>query len=674
MSSLARVLVIGSQNNFLTGVIRSLKFEGLEVVTGTESSAGEFDYTVYSTLGEGHAAGLRRAREQARESSSRLIVLTDITQKGRSGFADKAPQIDERHVFLTSKNPVYSQVLWDELKRIIFSPAFKNKSLQIQVEGEVLLETPKSEEQKFWEAPRKTHQKKSGGSLVARCVLVLFILGFLGAFPFIELKFGEMILEKFETTKSSKVAKVLLNSSASGFELLSQIPMAQVYLVEQKTRAGQLAKYAGIREDWGTAQEILLVVGQNYFNREVQDISAIEVLRKDVQVIDNDLGFLRAEGVEVEELDRTVKGTIGFLEETETSINSGKEKSYLVVLTDPSVLKGAGGSITGFSLFKVRSGKVEYLETFSPDEIDSKLKGEIEPPVLLSKYYGVTSWHFKDSNWSPDFEASATRAIWFVEKILEKKVDGAITMDKDLVKLFKADGVLELAETLGEKLNRKQIAIFSKDAKLAGVLKDAGWDGGVKGATCINAPGCTDDYLQVVESSLNLAKNSFNAKKEYKLEVDLTGEKAAHKLTISYSSVLTGPIRDYLRVYLPSGTEATSAVLLNKTGVQAKLELDPGLEGSKAVYGAVVEVPKNETRELIVVWNTNKEATLVQYNLVWQKQIGQRDLPAIITIKYPNSRKPLVFGAGHRPELTKKGQIRYTTDLTQDEHLRLLWK
>ena len=104
------------------------------------------------------------------------------------------------------------------------------------------------------------------------------------------------------------------------------------------------------------------------------------------------------------------------------------------------------------------------------------------------------------------------------------------------------------------------------------------------------------------------------------------------------------------------------------------MELDHAVEGAKEVYGAVVEVPKGETRELIVVWNTNKREVLGQYNLTWQKQIGQKDIPSTVTIKYPGNNKPLVFGARGGAELTKKGQFRYTTDLTQDEHLRLLWK
>ena len=103
MSSLARVLVIGTHNNFLSSLSRSLKLEGLDVVMGEENLAGEFDYIVYSAFGDGHVPSLRKAREAARDSASRLIVLADITRKGRSGFAEKDPNIDERHVYFYNK-------------------------------------------------------------------------------------------------------------------------------------------------------------------------------------------------------------------------------------------------------------------------------------------------------------------------------------------------------------------------------------------------------------------------------------------------------------------------------------------------------------------------------------------------------------------------------------------
>lgn len=295
-----------------------------------------------------------------------------------------------------------------------------------------------------------------------------------------------------------------------------------------------------------------------------------------------------------------------------------RDRRYLLVFQNNTELRASGGFIGSFSLVDVSNGKIKKIETPAGGSYDTKggLRERIIAPTALSIV--DPAWHFWDANWWPDWSASAEKLMWFFERSQWPSVDGVIsftpTVLEDLLRVvggvdlseeygvvISADNFWEitqaivedktnndnkpkkiigdmmgkLLETVVEKLTKetffsianvfeknlkeKHILFYFKDNELKRLVKEYDWDGRVKTTG--------RDYLQVVHTNIagektdKVIKNIINHSIEIAEDgtiIDSLEIKRIHNGI--KGDIFTGVgNNDWLRVYVPSGSELLSA-------------------------------------------------------------------------------------------------------------------
>lgn len=290
---------------------------------------------------------------------------------------------------------------------------------------------------------------------------------------------------------------------------------------------------------------------------------------------------------------------------------------YLFLFQNNAELRPTGGFIGSYGLLEVKNG---HIGKFFVDGIfnpDGQLRENIVPPTPIQKI--STAWSLHDSNWWPDFPTSAEKAMYFYEKTGGPTVDGVITLtptvirellrltgpidmpeygvtldadnfsqvvqeeveekyDRDLnqpkkilsdmapimldrlFSLRSAAGLATLADTLSRSLDGKHVLLYSRNAGVESLIDKAGWSGRM-----LVTPR---DYLSVIHTNLN----GFKTDAVIKESID-------HSATVQADGSVLDTVRitrkhtggntpydwfnrvnsDYLRVYVPEGSELISA-------------------------------------------------------------------------------------------------------------------
>ena len=233
----------------------------------------------------------------------------------------------------------------------------------------------------------------------------------------------------------------------------------------------------------------------------------------------------------------------------------------------------------------------------------------------MEETLGVHSWKLRDSNFSPDFETNAQKAIEFYKMGQgTENFDGVIGVTSDvLTSLLKITGPisiegypgtydsgnaiisleyqveeaytdqgiekqdrkeimnelfkeimnrvvnlktaqkLDLLESLITNLNQKDIQLYFNDPILENRADLAGWSGKVDDRW-------NNDYLEVVDANVGAFKSDYYVKRSIDYTVDLEGDRPTADLKITYNHTavqkdwMTTNYRTYLRVYVPAGS------------------------------------------------------------------------------------------------------------------------
>lgn len=129
-------------------------------------------------------------------------------------------------------------------------------------------------------------------------------------------------------------------------------------------------------------------------------------------------------------------------------------QTYLVLFQNNMELRPTGGFIGSYGLLTLDRGKMSDFKIEDVYTADGQLKGHVEPPTPIRKYLSQPHFFLRDSNFDPDFAASAAKAAWFLEKELNIKVDGVIGINMSLVqKLLRVLGPLTLSDFGGDEIN-----------------------------------------------------------------------------------------------------------------------------------------------------------------------------------------------------------------------------
>lgn len=307
-------------------------------------------------------------------------------------------------------------------------------------------------------------------------------------------------------------------------------------------------------------------------------------------------------------------------------------RKYLFLLQNNHELRATGGFIGSYALLDVNDGVVRQFFVDGIFNPDGQLKENIVPPKPIQKV--SAGWSLHDSNWFPDFPTSAEKAIFFYEKTGGPTVDGVMTLTPTVMqKLLAVTGPIELpqyglvvdadnfipviqeqvetkydkeenkpkkiladlsllliekvfasqdratlyriAEALVEGLNEKQMLLYMRHPETQALIDEAGWSGRMLPAK--------KDYLSVVHTNINGYKTDGVVSEAIKHQAEI-GTDGSIIDTVTITRTHHGgqtPYEwwnkvnaDYLRVYVPEGSELLSVKGTTWEFTEAPLDYD----------------------------------------------------------------------------------------------------
>jgi hypothetical protein len=368
------------------------------------------------------------------------------------------------------------------------------------------------------------------------------------------------------------------------------------------------------------------------------------------------------------------------------AFQKNQEKTYLILFQNNLEIRPGGGYLGSFAVLKTENGKIIYLKTYDLSNFDSQVESNMKPPYPLQETLGIQSWKMRDSNFSPDFETNAQKAIEFyhlgggqenfdgvigvTSNVLGSllKITGPIQLNdypgtydssnaiisleyqvekgysdqgiekqdrKDIMnELFeeilnrinnlKTPQKIDLFESLIDSLNQKDIQIYFADPTLESQTELADWAGQVD-------PNWKNDFLMVVDANIGAFKSDYYVKRSIDYTIDLSQDQPTADLKITYDHTavqkdwMTTNYRTYLRVYVPDGSHLDSWTNNDTSPVF-------GNEFGKKYFGSLVTVPVGETKTVELKYTLPDNIKNNPYDLKIQKESGINDVPVSLHI------------------------------------------
>lgn len=287
----------------------------------------------------------------------------------------------------------------------------------------------------------------------------------------------------------------------------------------------------------------------------------------------------------------------------EKIIFTEEKKVYFILFQNNMELRPTGGFIGSYGLVTIQNGKILDFKIEDVYTADGQLRGHVEPPLPIKKYLSQPHFFLRDSNFDPDFAASAARAAWFLEKEMGTEVDGVIginlffiekllrvtgglrlpdfnneeitadnffqkahtftqgnffpgsTQKKDflrslatalLTKLGSGKEIIwfEILPKIKESLEEKNIILTSSDESLQKIIEEKGFGGRMTDIACVSDDkSCYPDYLSVIEANLGVNKVNYFINKSVTVEKKISSSREILSLiTLSYENSATNEI------------------------------------------------------------------------------------------------------------------------------------
>jgi hypothetical protein len=344
---------------------------------------------------------------------------------------------------------------------------------------------------------------------------------------------------------------------------------------------------------------------------------------------------------------------------------------YLVLFLNNTEIRPGGGFIGSYAVVKVIKGKPELMVIEGSERLDNAHgPTNVPPPIPIKEHLSLESWFFRDSNWSPDFAASAQKSLELYQ--LEKgtaadKITGVIgvtpTAIEEILKIsgpvraadlefssknftrqleqevefgYQEKGISfndrkeilwELSLAIVEKvkvdflsnLNRylalgqrmikeKHLMFYSISEQEQVILQKNGWAGKLKKTN--------GDYLLWVDANLGALKTDAAIERLLKYSIE-KNEKGAYvaTATMTYNQPLprdkfTTRYFNYVRVFVPKGSKliSTSGTRVSRKD-ETKDKIDQGLESGYQWFGAFSIVEPETTHTVSFTYSLAPELT-----------------------------------------------------------------
>jgi len=143
------------------------------------------------------------------------------------------------------------------------------------------------------------------------------------------------------------------------------------------------------------------------------------------------------------------------VENSSELLGKGSPSTYLVLFENNLVSRGTGGVLEAIGIATINNGKLLDWKVVGASDVDERTRGYVEAPEPLKKYFDQDEWSVKDYNWDSDFTENANKARWFVDKSLDIKVDGVVSINFETLKstVRLTDKKLEINGTVLDETN-----------------------------------------------------------------------------------------------------------------------------------------------------------------------------------------------------------------------------
>ncbi len=235
--------------------------------------------------------------------------------------------------------------------------------------------------------------------------------------------------------------------------------------------------------------------------------------------------------------------------------------------------------------------------------------------------------------------------------------------------------LLDLAKAVWKAMDEKHILMHFHEPAVQSLLARMGMDGALDGATGA-------DYLLALDTNMGYNKVNVNVARlvEYKVNLRLEAapqatvtityenrspaqEACVHrpKIRATYELMTQDCYWNYLRVYVPLGSE-----LLSATGVTQTETIND--EHGKTVFAAFFMVPAAESRTVSFTYRL-PDWDGTRYRLVVEKQAGTDAVPVKVRIQLPAGAQ--ISSAQPEPLSHQEGVVSYDLYLRRDRSLAL---
>ena len=344
-----------------------------------------------------------------------------------------------------------------------------------------------------------------------------------------------------------------------------------------------------------------------------------------------------------------------------------RPKTYMLLLQNNMELRPTGGFIGSFALLTFSKGELIDNAVYDVYSADGQLKGYITPPAPIEEHLGEASWTLRDSNWDPDFPTSASRAEWFLDKSLEREVDGVVAVNLEVARKYlevlgplslpdfddtidsknmyekvqfevednffpgsrkKAhylsallDGIVARIENAGKaeilelllatmsKLESRDIQIFLHDSESARVFSKQNWDGSIQVDPCASS-NCESALFGIVEANLGVNKANYYISRSVRLSTQVGESELKHELVLTLKNAAPGRERipeqrykAYVRAIAEPNAKFREAYELNNSS-RSYFDVDIEEFDNRVEYGLLVEVLPGETKSVVYNWST----------------------------------------------------------------------
>jgi hypothetical protein len=241
------------------------------------------------------------------------------------------------------------------------------------------------------------------------------------------------------------------------------------------------------------------------------------------------------------------------------------------------------------------------------------------------------------------------------------------------------DDVADLARVAGKALRERHLLISVQDPQAARVFHEMAWDGALRPVD--------GDYLLVVDSNVGFNKANPNVEQTVDLQIELgAGQEALSRLTLTYRHRIQRPTPacthesyygtsyadlmercywDYLRIYLPAGSE-----LIEVLGADEPAQVYQ--ESGRTVIATSFLLETGGARQIQIRYRPALPLGPGRYALLIQKQPGTGPLPLRVSIAPATGVRPTL--ASPEEMVWLDGRAIWQGDLAQDRGFELEWK